>query len=215
MTDFAAARRNMVDNQVRTQDVTDLRIVDALLAVPRERFLPPARAALAYLDYDVPLGEGPAARRLLKPMVLAKLMQEAAPRPTDRVLDIAAGTGYSSALWAKLAGSVTLTECDPALARQAQKNLGSAVTVAVGPLTEGHEQGAPYDIIVINGACEIVPKPLFAQLNEGGRLLCILGRAPGKATLYLRTGDDISDRPLFDASAPLLPDFAKVPAFVF
>jgi protein-L-isoaspartate(D-aspartate) O-methyltransferase len=214
MTDFAAARRNMVDNQVRTQDVTDLRIVDALLAVPRERFLPPARAALAYLDYDVPLGDDPTSRRLLKPMVLARLMQEAAPRPTDRVLDIAAGTGYSSALWARLAGAVTVTEDDPALARQARDNLGSAVPVAEGPLTDGHAPGAPYDIIAINGACEIVPKSLFAQLNEGGRLVCIMGSTPGKATLYLRTGDDISGRPLFDAAAPLLPGFGKTPAFV-
>jgi protein-L-isoaspartate(D-aspartate) O-methyltransferase len=215
MIDFAAARSNMVEGQVRTQDVTNRRLTGALFEIPRERFLPPNKTALAYLDYDIPLGDEPTSRRLIKPMVLSKLIQEAAPQPTDRVLDIACGTGYSSALWAKLAGAVTALEDDPALARQAQKNLGSAVTVAVGPLTAGWAKGAPYDIILINGACESAPKSLFAQLNDGGRLLCVLGARPGKATSFLRTGDDISARPLFDAAAPLLPDFAKTPAFVF
>jgi protein-L-isoaspartate(D-aspartate) O-methyltransferase len=215
MIDFAAARRNMVEGQVRTQDVTNRAVIDALLDVPRERFLPADKTALAYLDYDVPLGDAPTSRRLLKPMVLSKLMQAAAPRPTDRVLDIACGTGYSSALWAQLAGAVTALEDDAALARQAQKTLGSTVTVVTGPLTEGWAKAAPYDIILINGAVELVPKPLFAQLNDGGRLFCVLGRAPGKATLHLRTGDDITARPLFDAAAPLLPGFAKTPEFVF
>ena len=102
MIDFATARRNMIDCQVRTQDVTDLRIIDALLQVPRERFVPANKQGLAYLDYEMPLGDGPKARRLLKPMVLAKLMQAAGPRSTDRVLDVACGTGYSSAVWSRL-----------------------------------------------------------------------------------------------------------------
>lgn len=216
MTDFAAARRNMIEGQVRTQDVTDPAVIDAFLAVPRERFLPPAKQALAYLDLDVPLGDGPKARRLLKPMVLAKLMQAAAPRRSDRVLDVGGGTGYSAALWSKLAGEVVMVEEDAALAREAQTNLGSAVTVAVGPLTEGWKAAAPYDIILLNGACEIVPDVLFQQLREdGGRLLCIRGTAPGKARLYLRGRTDVSDRALFDAAAPLLPGFARAPAFVF
>ena len=215
MIDFAAARRNMVDGQVRTQDVTDLRIIDAFLQVPRERFVPADKQGLAYLDYEVPLGEGPKARRLLKPMVLAKLIQAAGVRATDRVLDIAGGTGYSAAVWARLAGEVVAVEEDAAMAKQAQKNLGSAVTVTASALTAGSEASAPYDIILINGACEIVPRSLLNQLKDGGRLLCVMGATPGKATLYLRGGSEGSDRALFDASAPALPGFARVPAFVF
>jgi protein-L-isoaspartate(D-aspartate) O-methyltransferase len=211
MIDFAAARRNMVDCQVRTQDVTDLRIIDAFLQVPRERFVPADKQGLAYLDYEVPLGDGPKGRRLLKPMVLAKLIQAAGPQSTDRVLDIGGGSGYSAAVWARLAGEVIALEEDPAMAKQAQKNLGAA-TVTMGALNVGWEAAAPYDIISINGACEVVPKSLFNQLKDGGRLLCVMGATPGKATLYLRDG---SDRALFDASAPLLPGFARTPAFVF
>jgi protein-L-isoaspartate(D-aspartate) O-methyltransferase len=215
MIDFAAARQNMVDCQVRTQDVTDLRIIDAFLQVPRERFVPADKQGLAYLDYEVPLGDGPKARRLLKPMVLAKLIQAAGPRSTDRVLDVACGTGYSSAVWSRLAGEVVALEDDVAMAKQAQKNLGDSATVATGALAAGSEAAAPYDIILINGACDIVSKSLFNQLKDGGRLLCVMGAAPGKATLFLRGRSDVSDRALFDASAPLLPGFARAPAFVF
>jgi protein-L-isoaspartate(D-aspartate) O-methyltransferase len=215
MDDFAAARRNMVDCQVRTQDVTDLRVIDAFLQVPRERFVPPSKQGLAYLDYEVPLGEGAKARRLLKPALLAKFIQAAGPRSTDRVLDIAGGSGYSAALWARLTGEVIALEDDAALSRAAQKNLGDAVTVATGTLASGWKTAAPYDIILLNGACEVMPTALFPQLKDGGRLLCVMGAAPGKATLYLRDGDNVSERALFDASAPLLPGFARTPAFVF
>jgi protein-L-isoaspartate(D-aspartate) O-methyltransferase len=215
MIDFAAARRHMVDGQVRTQDVTDLRIIRAMLSVPRERFVPAAQAGLAYLDIDVPVGEGPSARRLLKPMVLAKLLQAAMPVPADRVLDVACGTGYSSAVLAELAGEVIALEDSKELARQAGKNLAGAATVVTGPLNAGWAAEAPYDVIVLNGATEIVPETLFGQLTDGGRLVCILGSEPGKAMLYLRTGAEVGGRPLFDASAPLLPGFAKAPAFVF
>jgi protein-L-isoaspartate(D-aspartate) O-methyltransferase len=208
MIDFAAARRNMVDGQVRTQDVTDLRVIDALLAVPREQFLPAAKAGVDYLDDDIALGEGATSRRLLKPMVLAKFMQLAAPRPGDRVLDIAGGTGYASALWARLVGSVTMLEEDSALAKQAQKNLGGAAKVVTGTLAAGWQANAPYNIILINGACEIEPKSIFGQLADGGRLLCIMGATPGKATLNLRTANDVSSRKLYYSYAPLHPEFA-------
>jgi protein-L-isoaspartate(D-aspartate) O-methyltransferase len=165
MIDFATARRNMVDGQVRTQDVTDLRVIDALLAVPREQFLPAAKAGVAYLDDDIALGEGATSRRLLKPMVLAKFMQLAAPRPGDRVLDIAGGTGYASALWARLVGSVTMLEEDSTLAKQAQKNLGGAAKVVTGALAAGWQANAPYNIILINGACEIEPKSISVSLR--------------------------------------------------
>jgi protein-L-isoaspartate(D-aspartate) O-methyltransferase len=213
MTDFAAARRNMVDGQVRTQDVTDQRLIAALLEIPRERFVPPAKAALAYLDLDVPLEDG--GRKLLKPMVLAKLIQAAAPKSADRVLDVGCGTGYSSALLARLGGEVIALEDDAALARQARKNLGDQAKVVTGSLTEGWAGGAPYDVILLNGASEIVPQSLFGQLKAGGRLVCVLGATPGKGMLYLRSGEEVSGRALFDAAAPPLPGFAKSPAFVF
>jgi protein-L-isoaspartate(D-aspartate) O-methyltransferase len=215
MTDFAAARRNMVDGQIRTQDVTDLRVIRAMLNVPRERFVPADKIDLAYLDLDIPLGQSASARRLLKPMVLAKLIQAAAPQVADHVLDIACGTGYSSALLAELAGDVTALEEDKALARLAEKNLGGSAKVVSGPLAAGWAADAPYDVILLNGASEIVPQLLFPQLKEGGRLVCVLGSSPGKAMLYLRSGGEVGGRPLFDAAAPLLPGFIKAPAFVF
>src|SRR6185312_9526932 len=173
MIDSAAARRNMVDGQIRTQDVTDLRVIGAFLDVPREHFMPAGKAALAYLDLDVPVGEGTNPRRLLKPMVLAKLIQAATPAGTDRVLDVACGTGYSTAILSRLAGHVTALEEDATLARQAKKNFGDTVTVVTGRLTAGWGAAAPYNVILLNGAAEIVPQPLFDQLADGGRLVCI------------------------------------------
>jgi protein-L-isoaspartate(D-aspartate) O-methyltransferase len=222
MMDFAAARRRMVDGQVRPADVTNLDLIAAMLDLPRERFLPESKAAFAYLDLDVPLTDRPAdsARRLLKPMVLAKLIQAADVKPNDRVLDVGCATGYSSAVLAHLAGSVVSLEEDPALARLATDNLAELgfrnVTVARGALTEGWPSAAPYDLILLNGATEIVPDALGHQLREGGRLVCVLGRSAGaKATLYFRDNGLLSGRPIFDAAAPLLPGFAKPLTFAF
>src|SRR5689334_2694612 len=215
MIDFAAARRNMVDGQIRTQDVTDLRVIGAFLDVPREHFVPAGKAALAYLDLDVPVGEGAKARRLLKPMVLAKLIQAATPGGTDRVLDVACGTGYSTAILSRLAGDVIALEDEAALSRQAKKNVGDTVKVVTGPLRAGWEAEAPYNVILLNGATEVMPQRLFDQLADGGRLVCILGAAPGKAMLYVRSGAEVGGRPLFDANGPILPGFERAPAFVF
>ena len=223
MIDFVAARRMMVDGQVRTSDVTDLRLIAAMLDVARERFVPEAKTALAYLDIDLPAMEGEAGapvRRLVKPMVLAKLIQAAEIGAGDHVLDVGCGTGYSSAILARLAGSVVALEQEPLLARQAAENLRAIgagnVTVVTGPLTEGWPAGAPYDAILLNGATEIEPKALCRQLKDGGRLVGVKGRASaGKAMLYRAFGHDVSGRPIFDAAAPLLPGFAESPAFVF
>lgn len=220
MLDFTAARRMMVDGQIRPSDVTDLRVIAAFLDVPRERFVPARQAPLAYLDIDLPLGEGPASRSLLKPMVLAKLIQAAALDENDHVLDVGAATGYSSAILSQLAGSVVSLEQDAALVRQGAEALQAAsvtpVIGVIGPLAAGAPAHAPYDVILVNGAVEQEPAQLCAQLKDGGRLLCVLGAgAAGKAMLYLRDGAETSSRPLFDAAAPLLPGFAKVPAFVF
>ncbi len=215
MTDFAAARRNMVDGQVRTADVTNLRLISAMLEVPRERFVPSAATALAYSDLDVPLGN---ARRLLKPMVLAKLIQAADLSATDRVLDAGCATGYAAAVLARIAGQVTALEQDETLARAASDALSAVSNVRVvgGKLAEGWPQGAPFDVILLEGTTEIPPQMLCRQLKDGGRLVCVLGAGPGsKAMLYCRSGDDIGGRPIFDASAPLLPGFEKPPAFAF
>jgi protein-L-isoaspartate(D-aspartate) O-methyltransferase len=215
MTDYAAARRNMVDGQVRTADVTDLRILSAMQEVARERFVPPQAAALAYLDLDLAVGEG---RRLLKPMVLAKLIQTANIAPTDKVLDAGCATGYSAALLARIGGEVVAQEQDENLAQVARGALASLPNVRVvsGPLAAGWPQAAPYDVILLEGATETMPQALCRQLNDGGRLVCVLGSGPAaKAMLYCRSGDDVGGRPIFDAAAALLPGFAKPPAFAF
>jgi protein-L-isoaspartate(D-aspartate) O-methyltransferase len=219
MTDFAAARRMMVDGQVRTSDVTDLRLIAAMLDVPRERFVPQASAALAYLDQDVPIAAD-GRRRLLKPMVLAKMVQAAGVGESDHVLDVACGTGYSTAILARLAGSVVGLEAGTDLAgiaRTALSELGIMnASVVTAPLAEGFSKKAPYDVILVNGAIEVLPEALARQLKEGGRLVTVVGRPPtGRATLYRSTGGVVSGWPIFDAAAPPLPDFAKPPAFVF
>ena len=219
MVDYAQARRTMVDCQVRPSDVTDLRIIAALLDVPRERFVPEARRAVAYLDIDVPVGAN-GARALLKPMVFSKLLQAASIGEGDRVLDVGCATGYSAAVLAKLAGHVVALEEDPALGRSATENLagaGAHVSVASGPLAAGWPQGAPYDAILIEGAVEVVPEAILGQLKAGGRLLAVVGRGPmGKAMIYRKAAEGrVSAQPLFDAAAPLLPGFVKPPAFVF
>ena len=220
MTDFAVARRMMVDGQVRTSDVTDPRILAAMLELERECFLPREQADLAYLDCDVPAGP-PAEkgrRYLLKPMVLAKMVQAARIRATDLVLDVGCAAGYSSAVLARLARSVVSLEEDPSLAARAEANLAQVanVTMVRGPLIEGWRARGPYDVIFLNGASEIEPRALLGQLADDGRLIAIIGRAPtGRAMLYRLIAGDVSGWPVFDASAPVLPGFVAVPQFVF
>ena len=220
MTDFAAARRHMVDGQVRTTDVTDLRVISAMLEVPREHYVPPAATALAYLDIDLDMaGEGPrAVRRLLKPMVLAKLIQAADLNATDRVLDVGCATGYTAAVLARIAAQVVALEQDTHLAKSAQAALTSLANVKVvsGPLVAGWPQGAPYDAIVMEGATEVEPQALCRQLKDGGRLVCVLGSGPGsKAMLYRRSGEEVGGRPIFDATAAVLPGSVKPQVFAF
>lgn len=221
MIDFAAARRMMVDSQVRTADVTDLRVLAGMLELPRERFFPAEMASLAYLDLDVPVSDpGQPVRRLLKPMVLAKLIQAAAIVETDRVLDVGCGTGYSTALLTHLAGFVVGLEENPALAHQAAEALAwagvSTAKIVTGALTRGCAGEGPYDVIVLQGSAEVVPVALFDQLKDGGRLVGVLGPGPaGKAMLYRRVAGELSGRPVFDAAAAPLPGFAKPPEFVF
>lgn len=217
MIDFAQARRMMVDGQVRPSDVTDRDLLAAMLDVPRERFAPDALASVAYLDRDISID---AKRAMLKPMVFARLIQAAQLGAGDHVLDAACGSGYSSAVLARIAASVVALEDDEARARRCGeilKSLGVAnVTIAHGPLETGWPGLAPYDVILVNGAVEVEPHGLLGQLKEGGRLVTVRGAGPdGKAILYRKDRGEIGSRTLFDAAAPVLSSFMRAPAFTF
>jgi protein-L-isoaspartate(D-aspartate) O-methyltransferase len=221
MSDFATARQKMVDGQVLTADVTDHRILDAMLALPREEFVPASKRALAYLDLDLDVAEGGSVPRcLIKPMLLGKLLQAAEIRPSDNVLVVGCASGYAAAVAARLADKVTATERDEALAARARDALSRVglpnVTIKAAEAPVGDSAGAPYDVILLNGATEIIPDTLCGQLRDGGRLLGVFATSePPRATIVTRSHGDFGHRTLFDASAPVLPGLERVPAFVF
>jgi len=223
MADFRAARRAMVDGQVRTNEVTNLDLIAAMLEIPREAFVPEARAALAYLDRDVVIADATAtepARYLMKPVVLARLIQAADPSPRDRVLVIGAGTAYAAAVMSRLAGEVFALEENESLFKQARSALASLgshnVTVIHGPLADGAPPSGPYDVILIDGGVETVPDRLCGQLSSHGRLVAVERSGPlGKAKLFQPVNGKCRGRELFDANAPVLPGFSRAPGFVF
>jgi protein-L-isoaspartate(D-aspartate) O-methyltransferase len=221
MSGFATARQKMVDGQVRPSDVTDIRILDAMLAVPREAFVPGSKKALAYLDLDLDVSEAGAAKRfLIKPVTLARMLQAAEIKQGDRVLVVGCATGYAAAVIARLADHVAATESDSALAAKAQAILANNgcgnVTVRLAAAADGDPAGAPYDVIVLNGATEIAPERLCAQLRNGGRLVGVFATSlPARATIVTASHGDFGHRTLFDAAAPVLPGMERVPAFVF
>ncbi|MFP6743235.1 MAG: protein-L-isoaspartate O-methyltransferase [Alphaproteobacteria bacterium] len=218
MIDFAPARTNMVTNQIRPNKVTDERVLAALAAVPRERFVPEVMSGNAYVDDDIAVAPG---RYLMEPMVFARLLQAAAIEPDDVVLDIGCATGYSASVLCHLAATVVALESDETMAETAIALLtglkadGSAVVS--GELAIGYGDQAPYDVIVIEGAVETVPEVVVDQLVEGGRLVAVVtgGERVGKAMLILRSHGVVSRRVLFDAAIPPLPGFESAPAFVF
>jgi protein-L-isoaspartate(D-aspartate) O-methyltransferase len=218
MTDFDMARRNMVDNQLRTNKVTDARVIAAMLAVPREKFVPEHLRGVAYVDEDVALGGD---RWLMEPMVLARMLQAAEIGPNDVVLDIGAGTGYGAAVCSRLGATVVALESDPAMLAQSQRilsELGADNVVTVeGPLKEGYPQQAPYDVIVVSGAVEAIPDGILRQLAPNGRLVAVVaehGRAPS-ARLARNCAGRIGFMTICDASVPCLPGFEIEPGFVF
>lgn len=219
MIDFARARRTMVDTQIRVNDVTDARIIDALSVVPRETFVPGSRRELAYLDDDALVSEeGSAPRYLIEPMVLAKMIQAAAIEPGESVLDVGTATGYSAAVLAEIAAKVVALEEDAALAAAARTNLAgnSNVEVAEGPLASGAAAKGPFDVILLQGSAEVIPGALTDQLAEGGRLVAVVGLGrSAKCLVHTRLGGEISVRQVFDTALPLLPGFAAARGFVF
>ena len=215
---FADARNHMVDSQIRPNRVADPRILTAMRRLPRERFLPANAQSLAYADEDVPLGNG---RYMMEPMVLAKLLQAAALSGNERVLVVAAGTGYGAAVLAACGCRVTALEEDPALLSIAGVVLSveaPGVTLVSGPLASGWPSQAPYDLILIEGAVAAIPPAVAAQLHqESGRLLTAI-RSDGGITRAVQaeaTGRGVSLCALFDCGTPEIPSLKTAPVFAF
>lgn len=217
-TEYSAARLNMVEGQIRPNKVTDQRVVDAFLAVPRDQFVPEGLRGVAYVDKSIPVTKS---RYLLEPMVLARLLNDAKIESTDIVLDVGTGTGYSAAVIGRLAATVVALESDSelaAFANQAMQTQGvDNAAVMHGPLNAGWAKQAPYNVIIVQGAVAAVPPALLDQLAEGGRLLAVVlpESGQGVARLYLKNGGQVSSRVLFDASAALLPGFEAKADFQF
>lgn len=216
--DFDAARRNMVEGQIRPNRVTDYALLTALAEVPREAFVPDALKNLAYVDQDLAVGGG---RHIMKPMVLARLIQEAMVKPTDVVLQIGCGAGYAAAVLARLASTVVALESDAGLAEQAASTLGGlgidTVAIVEGPLEKGYPEQSPYDVIFFSGAIGEIPPAFAGQLVEGGRLVAVVDGGGGtpKGVLATRRGGLLGSREIFDAHAAPLPGFALAPVFAF
>src|SRR5258706_692063 len=217
MFDSAVQRANMVATQLRTNDVSDARVRNAMLVIPRERFVPDAVKPLAYMEGCIALKNN---RVMIDARSFGKLLQLATILPDDVVLDLGCGTGYSSAVLSLIAGRVVALEEDPELAARAQDNLRALgmtnVAVVNGPLAQGWSKAAPFDVIVVNGAIEEEPTGLVKQLKSGGRLVTIWrdGEA-GHARLYVNDNGAVGNRSAFDAQVPVLPGFEKRPTFVF
>lgn len=211
---FERMRRAMVASQLRTTGVSDPRVIAAMGAVPRERFVPAGRTAVAYADTLVPLGGG---RYLNTPMALGRMLTEAAPAPGDRALVIGAATGYAAVVLARMTASVVALEEDPALAGAARGALaGSKVKLVEGPLTEGYKSGAPYDLILIDGAVEFVPRAIVAQLAGDGRLAtAIMDEGVSRIAIGRRGGDGFGLAAVSDAASAVLPGFSRPRIFTF
>ncbi|HEY5336934.1 MAG TPA: protein-L-isoaspartate O-methyltransferase [Rhizomicrobium sp.] len=217
MPDYFAQRVNMVESQIRVNDVTDTRIHDAMRTVPRERFVPAARKTTAYADAPAEVAPG---RYLMEPRSFAKLLQLAQVAPTDSVLDVGCATGYSTAVLGMLAGRVTGLEQDADLVRVASDMVSAVAarnaTIVQGSLSDGFKGNAPYDVIFVNGAIETRPEALLAQLAEGGRLVAILKtEAHSRANVFVRENGRVGARADFDADAPILAGFRQKAGFVF
>lgn len=215
MTDFSDRRRMMVDTQIRPADVTKYPIIEALLAIPRENFVPDLQSEVAYADQSVPLSDG---RVVPEPRTLAKMLDALDVRQDELVLDVACGLGYSTAVVARLAQMVIGVEEDESLAAEAQETLSNSsadnAIVHQGALTEGAAEHGPYDVILIEGGVEEVPDALLAQLKDGGRIAALfMSGALGEVKIGYKSAGRVSWRFEFNAGAPVLPGFAKPEVF--
>lgn len=216
---FEKARENMVDCQLRPNRVTDDAIIDAMRKIPREKFVPRQLQGFAYVDEDVPLGNG---RYLREPVIIARLIQAAEIKKSDIVLDIGCNTGYSTAVMGHLAATVVGLEIEDTLANEADKLLHdldiiNVVVVRQGKLSEGYAAQGPYNVIFINGSVSAVPDGIKNQLADGGRLVTVVSKHGhmGRAVLIERHGDHFSTRELFDAATPTLVGFEADKSFAF
>ncbi len=217
MADHAQRRTTMVDTQVRPSDVTKFPIIDAMLSVPREIFVPQARRDAAYVGEHIDVGQG---RVILDPRTLAKLLDAVDMQPDELVLDIGPAYGYSAAIAARMAEAVVALEEDAEMAKEAESALAEAgvdnVAVIEGALAEGSAKHGPYDVILLQGAVEHMPETLIDQLKEGGRIAAIFNEGTlGVARIGYKIDNAISWRFAFNAGAPVLPGFEKGRAFLF
>src|SRR3569623_2321298 len=218
MIDFVLARKKMVENQLRTSGITDRRLLAAMAQEPREQFVPEAWRDLAYIDEALPLTSSGTPRYLPAPAPFGRLVQLASVATDDRVLDVGCGTGYSTAVLASLAARVVALESDPDLAAAARSNLAAFdnVTVMEGALDAGVQSEAPFDVILLEGAVDSVPKGHLDQLADGGRLVVLVRQgAAAAAHLFVRSGRDVAGRVEFNTNLPALPAGNRPAEFVF
>jgi len=212
MSEFSNRRMMMVDTQVRPSDVTKFPIIAAMLAVPREAYVPEAKREAAYVGHNIDIAER---RVLLEARTLAKLLDMLDIQPGESVLDLGCGMGYSAAVIAEIGGKVTAVEENAALASAAETALAGRARVIAGPLVAGATESAPFDVIILQGAVETVPEVLLTQLKEGGRIAAIfMSGALGTAKVGYKLDGEVSWRPVFNATAPILPGFEAKRGFV-
>lgn len=215
MTDFASLRTAMVDCQVRPSDVTKYPVIDAMLTVPREVYVPAAKRTVAYADAPIPFAPG---RAMLEPRTLARMLDALSPGPDELALVVGSGYGYSAAVMSRLAQAVVALEEDPEAASEAASALAAHdadnVIPVEGPLAEGAPKHGPYDVMLIEGGIETLPDALAGQLREGGRIVALrMDGQAGEVCLGVRHGGHIAWRPVFNAAAQVLPGFSKAKAF--
>lgn len=218
MSDFLMMRQNMVKGQILPENVANPLLINALFSTPREKFVPPQLARIAYMDANFPLNKD---RYLLRPAILARLLNALDPKPADKILYIGGGTGYGPALLNQMAAQIIALDCEESLTQEAERLVGelelAALHVVLGPLIEGWENEAPYDKILIEGCVDLIPKELRSQLKEGGQLITIKYHQ-GKEMIAIKIAKKqgvLTEIFLFDAFAPRLKAFQKQKTFVF
>jgi protein-L-isoaspartate(D-aspartate) O-methyltransferase len=208
--DYAAARQAMVDSQLRPQGVNDPAVIAAMSLIPRERFVPEGQRPLAYVDRALPLAPG---RAMPAPSVTGLLLTALATLRGERALVVGAGTGYSTAILIEMGLDVVALECVPELVAAARKN---RVPVVEGALDQGHSKGAPYDLILIDGAVEYIPDALVEQLREGGRIGgALIDHGITRLFMGRRAGDGFGFHSIVDSATPALPGFERPREFTF